>query len=220
MSYSTIFFDLDETLYPSGANLWRGITTRIEQYMRERLEIPEEKIPELRLRLFSEYGTTMRGLQITRGINTQDYLDYVHDVPLDDLSPNPALRAMLLELPMRRMIFTNADRGHADRVLKRLKLTGCFEIIIDILDTAPYCKPQAEAFDIALELSGETDPNRCILIDDSISNLETARHLGFLTFYAGPENQAPLNHMLIKDLTNLPLLLNNAAVHQNASQEQ
>ena len=220
MPYSTIFFDLDETLYPSGDSLWRGITARIEQYMHQRLGIAQKEIPQLRLQLFKEYGTTMRGLQITRGIDVHDYLDFVHDVPLDGLRPNPAVRAMLLELPMRRMIFTNADRSHAERVLDRLDLTGCFEQIIDILDTAPYCKPQPEAFHIALKLSGQPDSRSCILIDDSLSNLETARRLGFLTFYAGPQQQDPFSHPQIKNLADLPFQLDEARAYQGASREQ
>ena len=208
MPYSVIFFDLDETLYPGGTNLWHGILARIEDFMRKRLNIPMEDVPALRMELFRDYGTTMRGLQITRSIDAHEFLAYVHDVPLDELIPNPAVRAMLLELPLRRMIFTIADRDHARRVLDRLELSDCFEQIIDILDIAPHCKPQTEAFNIALHLSGETDGRRCILIDDSVPNLETARELGFLTFYAGSENEAGLSHPMIKNLADLPLLLN------------
>ena len=217
MSYSTIFFDLDETLYPAGTTLWRGIMARIEEYMHERLDIPIENVPEQRLKLFNTYGTTLRGLQITRGIDPHDFLTYVHDVPLDELIPNPAVRAMLLALPMKRIIFTNSDRVHARRVLDRLELTDCFEQIIDILAIAPHCKPQTEAFNIALRLSGESDGSRCILIDDSVSNLETARQLGFHTVYAGPENKAPPAHPIIKNLTNLPILLNEARSYHGAT---
>ena len=220
MSYSTIFFDLDETLYPAGTNLWRGILTRIEEYMHERLDIPKKDVPELRLNLFNTYGTTLRGLQITRGIDPHDFLAYVHDVPLDELRPSPAVRAMLRELPMKRIIFTNADRDHARRVLDRLELSDCFDQIIDILDITPYCKPQREAFNVALQLSGESDSSRCILIDDSVSNLETARNLGFLTIYAGPEKETPLNHPIIKHLANLPLHLDKARSYYGATREQ
>ncbi len=58
-------------------------------------------------------GTTMRGLQIHHQIDTDDYLAYVHDLPLHDyLYPNPQLRSLLTSLPQRRWIFTNADADY------------------------------------------------------------------------------------------------------------
>jgi len=89
----------------------------------------------------------MRGLIADFDINQIDYLDYVHDVPLrDHIDPNPVLREMLLNLPQRKLIFTNADAAHAKRVLDVLDLTDCFEKIIDIHIMHPYCKPLPQAY--------------------------------------------------------------------------
>ncbi len=63
MTYSTLFFDLDDTLYPANSGLWLEIRSRMEQYMHERLGLPEDKIPELRQIYLEKYGTTLRGLQ-------------------------------------------------------------------------------------------------------------------------------------------------------------
>src|SRR5688572_6973279 len=80
MRFTTIFFDLDDTLYPSSAGLWKNIKERIGIYMYERMHIPQEEVPTLREKYLLEYGTTMRGLQAHHKIDTEDFLAYVHDL--------------------------------------------------------------------------------------------------------------------------------------------
>ncbi len=125
------------------------------------------------------YGTTMRGLQAEYHVNEDEYLAFVHDVPLlDFLRPNPGLCQMLQAYPQRKVIFTNADSNHARRVLAVLGLSACFQQIIDIKAMSPYCKPMQEAFRIALEMAGESDPARCVLVDDQAHNVRAAREFG------------------------------------------
>ncbi len=209
MVFSVLFCDLDDTLYPPSSGLWEVIGDRISVYMRQRLHIPEEKILALRQQYYQAYGTTLRGLQNHFGVDPGEYLAYVHDVPLQDyLAPNPALREALLKYPQRRLIFTNADRDHAHRVLEILNLADCFEQIIDVLDIAPYCKPQPEAFEIALKLAGQVEPRQCILLDDKIENLAVARRMGFYTVWVGRSNGShPDYHASVASLNDLPLVL-------------
>jgi pyrimidine 5'-nucleotidase len=107
-------------------------------------------------------------------------------VPLTDfIQPDMTVRAALLSLPQRKVIFTNSDANHAGRVLNVLALTDCFDQIIDINAISPYCKPQPEAFRIALQSAGEQDPTHCVLVDDAPRNLAAARQLGFFTVCLG-----------------------------------
>lgn len=158
------------------------IRDRIELYMEERLHLCADEIPSLRRYFFDTYGTTLRGLQMTSGVDSEDFLAYVHDVPVEDcLSPNPALKAFIVSLPLRKVIFTNADTRHAKRVLAALDLEGVFDQIIDIHHIAPNCKPQPEAYLKALAVAGESKPETVAVIDDSARNLQTAHSLGFYT---------------------------------------
>lgn len=185
MKYTTLLIDLDETLYASESGVWEAISQRMEQYIHDRLHLPWETIPALRKAMFQQYGTTLRGLQMTYHIDEHDFIDYVHDVPLDQLlQPNPALRQILQQYHQRKIIFTNADSKHAGRVIKRLGLEGCFDGIIDIYDIAPYCKPMPEAFSIALHLVGE-EASACAFIDDSPRNLAGAHAAGLFTIQVG-----------------------------------
>jgi pyrimidine 5'-nucleotidase len=182
MPYTTLFFDLDDTLYTSGNGLWDAIRERMSLYMFERIGLPWEQIPMLRRMYYETYGTTLRGLQRHYHVDPDDYLAYVHDLPLEKfLQPAPELQAMLLSLPQRCWIFTNSDAKHAGRVLAYLGLTGCFDGIIDVRAIQFACKPEPVAYQRALVLAGNPDPRGCVMLDDSASNLAPARQLGFTT---------------------------------------
>jgi putative hydrolase of the HAD superfamily len=147
MRYTTVFFDLDDTLYPVEAGLWEAIRSRMSQYMVEQMGLPVEQVDAIRKNYLNTYGTTLRGLQHNFQIDSDDYLAYVHDLPLHKfIKPDPAVRKMLLSLPRQRWIFTNADAAHARRVLATLNLEGCFHGIVDVkamgfLTSAPWKSP-------------------------------------------------------------------------------
>ncbi len=206
MSFTTLFFDLDDTLYPNTSGLWQAIRARMGDYMAERLGLPCEQIPAMRRMYYETYGTTLRGLQIHYQVDADDYLAYVHDLPLREyIQPAPGLRQVLLSLPQRRWIFTNADADHAQRVIEVLDLADCFDGIIDVRAMSFACKPEMIAYQRALALSGNPDPAQCVLLDDSVANLAGATQMGFTTVLVGSGAQA--NHhptLIIPNLLALP----------------
>ena len=209
MQPTTIFFDLDDTLYPASTGLWPVIRNRIGKYMIERLNVSEAEMPSLRKRLFEEYGTTLRGLQHTFTVDVSDFLEYVHAVPLTDfLSPDPILQDVLERLPARKFIFTNADSLHAKRVMKILQIEKYFEGIIDVVSLEPYCKPMQPAFEIALRTSGETDPGNCVMLDDISRTTRAAHDFGFYSILFGTEQPTPDADAVLTDWSKLPELLN------------
>jgi putative hydrolase of the HAD superfamily len=207
MRLKTFFIDLDDTLYPPSAGIWERIRERMSLYMLERLHIPSEDIQPIR-RFFETYGTTLRGLEVVYHIDTTDFLRFVHDVPIEDcISPDPLLRQVLRSYPQRKIIFTNADCPHAERVLAALNLRDCFESIIDIHQIHPNCKPQPEAFNTALSIAGETDPSVCLMADDSDRNIEGARAAGFFTVHVTEGDPYPSAHHHLAHLRDLPSIL-------------
>ena len=189
MRFTTIFFDLDDTLYPSSAGLWKAIKGRMNDYMREHMDIDEKEIPQLREKYFLQYGTTLRGLQAHHKINMDEYLAYVHDLPLKDyLTPDSLQRSVIASLPTRNLIFTNADIPHAQRVLTVFNLNDLFSTIVDVNAVAPYCKPMPESFEIAMKLAGETDPSRCVMIDDIKRTTRAAKEAGMFSILYGETN--------------------------------
>ena len=208
MSISTIFFDLDDTLYPADCGLWPVIRDRIGLFMVEQLNISSEEMPGLRRTLFEQYGTTLRGLQHQFSFSVSDFLAFVHDVPLSKyLKPDPELKLVLAKLPVRKYIFTNADVNHAKRVLKALDLEDCFEGIIDVVAMNPYCKPMPASFKIAMQTAGELDPSRCVMIDDIHRTTRAARELGLFSILYGVDQNSPDANAFLTDWETLPILL-------------
>jgi len=130
--YDCLLFDLDDTLYPRSSGLAESCTKNIQDFMVEKLGIDRSKIQELSDLLYKNYGTTMAGLRaIGYDFDYDEYHSFVHGrLPYENLKPDPVLRHLLLSLPIRKVIFTNADKVHAVKALSRLGLEDCFEGII------------------------------------------------------------------------------------------
>jgi len=209
MSFSTFFFDLDETLYPSASGLWVAIRERIDRYLSERMGFPRDQLAAVREKYFREYGTTLRGLQANYSINTDEYLAFVHDIPLAEyLHQDPELRVALEGIQGRKFIFTNADSAHATRVIKAIGLDGLWDGIIDVHTIAPYCKPMPESFQLALRASGDPKVHTCVLLDDQARITRAARSLGIFTILVGREDPGYEADEALLNLADLPGLLN------------
>ena len=208
MRFTTLFFDLDDTLYPSSTGLWPAIKDRMNLYMIERLRIPEEDVPFLREQYFKMYGTTLRGLEERHNVDKQDFLAYVHDLPLQRyLTPDPVVREVIASLPTRNLIFTNADSSHAWRVLAALHMDDLFDTVVDIHAVAPYCKPMPESFAIAMDLADEPDPRKCVMIDDLARTTRAALSVGMASLLYGCDTPTEDASGVFTDWTHLPILL-------------
>jgi len=179
--FEYLILDLDETLYPRRAGLMNEISRRIPLYMVQRMGFAPDEADVLRKRLFVRYGTSLRGLQLEYHIDADDYLRFVHDVPLEDyIAPDPALDAMLSRIPLKKAIFTNADSAHARRVMERLGVAHHFPVVVDIHAVGFICKPLPEAYQRLLSILDATG-KACILVEDMARNLRPARELFGMT---------------------------------------
>jgi putative hydrolase of the HAD superfamily len=179
--YKYLILDLDETLYPRNTGLMQEIARRITLYLTDRAGFSPEEAERLRKYFFARYGTTLRGLQVEYHVDTQDYLHFVHDIPLENyISPNPALDAMLGRIPLPKIILTSADDKHAQRVLARLGITHHFPIVFDIQAVEFYSKPDPRAYELVLRALHAQGPE-CIMVEDSARNLRPAKELFGMT---------------------------------------
>ncbi len=184
---TTLLFDLDDTLYPPTSGVWQAIGERINRFMAERVGVPTDRVAALREEYYLTFGTTLNGLRANHGVDPQEYLAYVHDIPLDTLlADDPRLREMLAGLPQRKVIFSNSDRAHALRVVRRLGVERFFDQIIDIHAVEFVNKPETDAYRRAMNILGEADARRCMIIDDLLRNLLPAKSLGMRTVWVHP----------------------------------
>lgn len=158
-----------------------AIGQRIHQYIQERVGLDPVTARDLRRHYLQTYGTTLRGLQVHYDVDTEEYLAYVHDVPLSDyLRPDETLDRVLTEIQAEKIIFTNATTEHACRVLSFLGVEHHFNCIVDLRATAYVNKPQPRAYQCALDILGAR-PEECLMVEDSVRNLRPAKELGMVT---------------------------------------
>ncbi|XP_004514130.1 suppressor of disruption of TFIIS-like [Cicer arietinum] len=169
--YDCLLFDLDDTLYPLRSGLAKSCLQNIKDYMVEKLEIDSSKIDDLSNLLYKNYGTTMAGLRaIGYDFDYDVYHSFVHGrLPYENLKPDPVLRNLLLSLPYRKIIFTNADKVHAIKALSRLGLEDCFEGIICFETLNPIHKSIVSDDEDDIEFVGLTNTTNQINSNDARS---------------------------------------------------
>lgn len=195
MAIERLFFDLDDTLYPSNNGVWDEISKRISQYMIDRIGLTKSEAEARRRRYYRQFGTSLTGLMVDHQVDPEDYLEYVHDIPLDrHLHRSEPLEQLLSSLPQPKAVFTNASRGHAQRVLAQLGIEAHFDRIIAIEDTGLINKPELRAYTRALELVGLSNGERSLFADDRPENLKPAAGLGMTTVLVSRRSY-PLDHI-------------------------
>lgn len=204
ISMDYILFDLDNTLYSPGHEVFTLIDRRINSYMMEVVGIPREDVDDLRRSYWQRYGVTMRGLMRHHGVDPEDYLSFVHDVDVAArLRPDPELRQALEGVPLRRVIFTNSSTDHSKRVLKALGLSDTFEEIFDIRVARYLPKPYPEPYHAVLSRIA-TPAERCIMVEDSPENLRTAKELGMGTILVGDDTPYPFVDVTVQSAVQVP----------------
>jgi putative hydrolase of the HAD superfamily len=138
----------------------------------------------LRERYLAEHGLTLRGLMLHHGVDPIAFNARFHDIALESLTADAALAAALARLPGRRLIFTNADDVHAERVTTRLGLAGLFDGVFHIASADFVPKPEPAVFARLIETHAIRPAATCFF-DDRAVNLAPAAALGMTTVLVG-----------------------------------
>ncbi len=179
---NTWLFDLDNTLYPAECDLFDLIDQRMGMYIQNLLQCDADEARRVQKDYFYNHGTTLSGLMAQHAINPHEFLDYVHDIPMDRITPNLALKAHIDALPGRKMIYTNGDAPYARRVLHALGMDGCFEEIFDIVASDLIPKPASKSYAMLCE-AHNIDAKTAFFADDMARNLRPAKALGMATLW-------------------------------------
>lgn len=183
-------FDLDNTLYPHHANLFAQIDVRMTAYVAELLQCSREDARKVQKDFYRDYGTTLRGLMDRYGVDPDDFLEKVHDIDYSWLEPDPELGSAIRALPGRKFIFTNGDRGHAERTARQLGILDHFDEIFDIVAAGLVPKPARETYDKFAALHRVAGPNAA-MFEDLARNLVVPKAMGMRTVLVVPRNFEP-----------------------------
>ncbi len=196
-------FDLDNTLYPESSHFFDQISRRMTEFIAGHFAIDPVAARARQKAHYHKYGTTLRGLMIEDGVAPEAFLEYVHDIELDQLEPAHRLGQAIDRLPGTKLVHTNGSRAHAERVLGRLGLSDHFSGIFDIAAAEWIPKPDPRGYH-RLRATYDVEPRRACMIEDIVVNLKPASEAGMVTVWidgrrAEAEDQPYVDHR-IQDL--------------------
>lgn len=202
-------FDLDNTLHNASAHVFPHINRSMTAYLQQYLQLDEQAANDLRIHYWQRYGATLSGLMRHHGTDPRHFLWHTHQFP--DL-PNmvlrePRLRHVLKRLPGRRIVFSNAPQRYAIAVLRLLRIDGLFDDVIAVEHTRFRPKPDSFGF-MRLLKKHRVPAARCVMVEDSLENLEAAKRLGMRTIWVTRNSiGAPYVDLKIRDVMQLPRAL-------------
>ena len=202
----TWLFDLDNTLHNASPHIFPHISRAMMAYMCEHLEIDEAEATRLRQNYWQRYGATLLGLMRHHGTDPDHFLHHTHQIP--DL-PNiviaeRSLKAMLRRLPGRKIIFSNAPLKYAEAVLAITGIRRCFDAVYAVEQLRFQPKPAIGGFLRLLRDEGLA-PRACVMVEDTLPNLKTAKRLGMKTVWVSTcTRQPPCVDVRLASVLDLP----------------
>ena len=192
MSSKIWIFDLDDTLHNASAHIFPVMNRAMTQYIMDELNLDETEAHKLRQHYWRVYGATLKGLMRHHGVDAYHFLNSTH--ALMDL-PNMViqvkrLRGLLQSLKGRKCVFTNAPQDYAIRVLEIMGIADCFELVFSVESTKFHAKPSARGFQLLLKTL-QAKPSDCIMLEDNLPALMTAKRLGMRTIWVTKKLQKP-----------------------------
>lgn len=202
-------FDLDNTLHNATPHIFPHINRAMTAYVQEHLGLDETAANELRRRYWKRYGATLLGLMRHHGTDPRHFLWHTHQ--FDDLERmvvrEPRLRAILARLPGRKFVFSNAPVHYSRAVLKALGIADLFDGVFSIEHARYRPKPDCYGF-LRLTRSNHLRSRRCIMVEDTLANLRTAKKLGMKTVWVTRAARTPgYVDASIPNLRQLPRML-------------
>ncbi len=182
-------FDLDNTLYHPAARLFDQIEVRMTAYVMDTLKVDRAEANRLRVHYWETHGTTLAGLMREHQIDPAPYLDDVHDISLDHLTPDPDLAARIRSLPGRRIVYTNGCAPYAERVLEARGLSNLFDAVYGVEHADFLPKPEAQAFH-RIFARDQLDPLQGAMFEDDPRNLSAPHAMGMKTVHVADDPHA------------------------------
>ncbi len=185
-------FDLDNTLHNARPHIFPHINQAMTAYVERVLGLEADAASALRQRYWKRYGATLLGLMRHHDTDPRHFLWHTHQLPelKRMLVRERELRSTLRRLPGRKFVFSNAPVHYSRSVLKALAVNDLFDCVFCIERTRFRPKPQTHGF-LRLTRANGLRARRCIMVEDTLENLRTAKKLGMKTVWVSREPRAP-----------------------------
>ncbi len=197
MSSRVWIFDLDDTLHNASAHIFPVMNRAMTQYMMDMLALDEATAHDMRQHYWQIYGATLKGLMRHHAGHPsyfcpRHFLHETHNfLNLPDMVLQvKRLRHLLNRLSGRKLVFTNAPRDYALRVLDIMGIADCFELVFSVESTKFHGKPSVRGFQMLLKTIN-IKAGDCIMLEDSLPALMTAKRLGMKTIWVTKKLKKP-----------------------------
>jgi putative hydrolase of the HAD superfamily len=206
-------FDLDNTLHDASHAIFPAISANMNVYIARVLgdgvtPASQQVVDAARLGYWKRYGATLLGMIRHHQVDPAHFLRETHLLPTLHrmIRAERGLRRMVEQLPGNKILLTNGPRRYSTDVMRHLRLQRHFEhhIAIENMHVHGRLRPKPSRLMLRRLLRRHRiDPRRCVLVEDTLANLKSAKQLGLRTVWvtgylrvADPIGAAPLPRML------------------------
>ncbi|MFA7290747.1 MAG: pyrimidine 5'-nucleotidase [Rhodocyclaceae bacterium] len=202
----TWLFDLDNTLHNASPHIFPHINRAMREYIERHLGVDAHEATRIRQAYWDRYGATLTGLIRHHGVDPRHFLWETHQ--FDNLHRmvvfERGLKAMLQRLPGRKIIFSNAPRHYTDAILRLTGIGRQFDAIYSVEQLRFKPKPAVSGFLRILQRE-QLEARNCIMVEDSLINLVTAKKLGMKTVWVSAGLRRSVHaDVKLKTITHLP----------------
>lgn len=182
VKFKACIFDLDGTLLDS-MDVWREVD---EVFLGRRgLPFTEEygkAISSMKLELAADYTVRLFKLSEKPEDIISEWMELAREAFAEHIQPKPFGTELLKRLKEKNIpaaVATTSQKELYLPALKRLGILDMFEAIIDS-DTVSCGKDRPDIFLKAAAALG-ADPNDCVVFEDTVKGVRSAREAGFIT---------------------------------------
>lgn len=194
--FDSYVFDLDATLYRDNGEVEADCERLVDEFFRVRLGFSAEEARRQREIILRKYRYEAQAMENGYGVSEKEFMDYICNVAVGHLSPDPQLEVLLRRLPGRRFVYTDSTAGHVADTLRRLEVSPqVFDFVCDAERTGFKFKFQKEGFEEFFRIC-KIEPQKGVMFEDSLRNLEIAKSFGMTTVLISPhrENKVYLDY--------------------------
>lgn len=189
----TWLFDLDNTLHNASYAIFPAINVNMNAYIAQVLgdgdtPAPMEDVNAVRLAYWKRYGATLLGMIKHHQVRQEDFLREAHsfDNLFDMIRAERGLGNLLKRLPGRKILLTNAPQRYSHDVMRHLGLHRHFarHIPIESMRVHGQLRPKPSKLLLRKLLAQHgISASRCVLVEDTVDNLKSAKALGMRTVW-------------------------------------
>ncbi|MDO5666916.1 MAG: HAD-IA family hydrolase [Alcaligenaceae bacterium] len=181
------FFDLDNTIHDASHAIFDQISIGMVHAVMQHMQLDKTAAKALCELYWKRYGATMIGMHKHHQMDPEQFLLDSHSFDVAKyMKFEHHLPALLEAVPGTKYILTNAPEHYAIQVLEGLNITQYFAGICAVnqmLVLGEYRPKPAPSLLRQLQTSLGLEPQQCVLVEDTLSNLKSAKKEGWQTVY-------------------------------------